>query len=104
MRVQFQVSGGIGYFPGLAAARSIDADTLGEEDRRALKQLVEEARFFELPARTPAASGAADYQTYEITVEDGERKHTVVFSDPVTQPAVKKLVDRLRALTSRRSR
>jgi hypothetical protein len=104
MRVQFQMSGGIGYFPGLAASRTIDADALSEEDRRALKQLVEDAQFFELPARTAAPRGAADYQTYEITVEDGGRQHTVVFSDPVTQPAVKQLVDRLRALTSRSSR
>ena len=103
MRVQFQVSGGIGYFPGLAASRTIDADALGEEERRALQQLVEDARFFELPARTPAPRDAADYQTYEITIEDGGRTHTVVFSDPVT-PAVKQLVDRLRALTSRRPR
>ena len=50
------------------------------------------------PRTRPAPRGAADYQTYEITIDDGGRKHTVVFSDPVT-PAVRKLVDRLRALT-----
>ena len=71
MRVQFQVSGGIGHFPGLAAARTIDADALSEEDRRALQELVEEARFFELPAHAPAPRGAADYQTYAITIEEG---------------------------------
>ena len=100
MRVQFQVSGGIGHFPGLAAARTIDADALSEEDRRALQELVEEARFFELPAHAPAPRGAADYQTYAITIEEGGRKHSAVFSDPLP-PAVKALVDRLRALTSR---
>lgn len=101
MRVQFQVSGGIGHFPGLAAPRTIDVDALDAEDGRALKQLVDEARFFELPPRIPAPRGAADYQTYEITVEDGGRAHTVVFTDPVTQPSVQKLVKRLRALSSR---
>jgi hypothetical protein len=99
MRVQFQVSGGIGYFPGLAAARTIDADTLSDDDRRALKQIVEEARFFDLPAHDPAPRGAADYRTYQITIDDGGRKHSAVFSDPLT-PAVKALVDRLRALTA----
>jgi hypothetical protein len=100
MRVSFQVSGGIGYFPGLAATRTIDAETLSDDDRRALKQIVDEARFFELPAHDPAPRGAADYQTYAITIEEGGRKHSAVFSDPLP-PTVKALVDRLRALTSR---
>jgi hypothetical protein len=98
MRVQFQVSGGIGSFPGLAAPRTIDVDTLPEEDRRRLKQLVEDTRFFTLPSRIPAPRGAADYQTYQITIEDGARRHRVAVSDPVSSGPLQTLIDALRAL------
>ena len=98
MRVHFQVSGGIASFPGLAAPRTIDLDTLAEEDRRRLLQLVDDARFFKLPSRIPAPHGAADYQTYEITIEDGARRHHVAVSDPVAPAPLQKLIDALRTL------
>jgi len=98
MRVHFQVSGGIGSFPGVAAPRTIDVDTLAEEDRRRLTQLVDDARFFTLPSRIPAPRGAADYQTYQIAIEDGARRHPVVVSDPVAPAPLQKLIDALRAL------
>jgi hypothetical protein len=97
MRVQFQVSGGIGFLPGLAAPRAIEVDTLPEDDRRRVHQALDEARFFSLPARVPAPRGAADYQTYQITVEDGARRHTVVVSDPVAPAPLQRLVTLLRS-------
>jgi hypothetical protein len=98
MRVHLQVSGGLGSFPGLSAPRTIDVDTLSEEDRQRLTQLVDDARFFALPSRIPAPRGAADYQTYQITIEDGARRHRVVVSDPVAPAPLQKLIDALRAL------
>lgn len=100
MRVQFQVSGGVGFFPGLAAPRTIDVDALGPDELRSLRQLVNEARFFELPARQAAPRGAADYQTYQITIEDEGRRHTVAVPDPVTEPSLRSLISRLRALAA----
>jgi hypothetical protein len=98
MRVHFQVSGGLGSFPGLSAPRTIDVDTLSEEDRGRLTHLVDDARFFALPSRIPAQRGAADYHTYQITIEDGTRRHRVVVSDPVVPAPLQKLIDALRAL------
>ena len=98
MHVHFQVSGGIGAFPGLAAPRDIDVDALPDSDRRRVKQAVDDARFFTLPARVPAPRGAADYQTYQIRIEDGPRRHTVVVSDPVAPAPLQKLVDVLRSV------
>jgi len=98
MRVHFQVSGGIGFFPGLAAPRTIDVDTLAEEDRSRLQQLVDDARFFTLPSRIPAPRGASDYHTYDITIEDGARRHRVAVYDPVAPAPLQKLIDALRAL------
>ena len=98
MRVQFQVSGGIGFLPGLAAPRAIDVDALAEDARRRVLQAIDDARFFTLPARVPAPRGGADYQTYQITVEDGARRHTVVVSDPVAPAPLQRLVNILRSL------
>lgn len=98
MRVQFQVSGGIAYFPGLAVPRTVDVDALGSEEVRALRKLVDDAGFFDLPARPPVPAGAADYHTYEITIEDEGRRHTAALVDPISEPSLQKLVARLRAL------
>jgi hypothetical protein len=98
MRVRLRVSGGIGAFPGLAVPRTIDVDTLPPQDRESLERLVEEARFFQLPRLLPPPPGSADYESCEITVEDGRRRHTVTVSDPVAHPAMQALVARLRQL------
>jgi hypothetical protein len=102
MRVVFQVSGGIAALPGLAAPRVIDVDALDPDARTTVERLVDEAHFFELPPRLPAPKGSADCQLYEIAIEDGQRRHTVVVSDPVTHPALQALVAHLRRLSSPR--
>ncbi len=98
MRVQFQISGGIGFFPGLAAPRTIDVDTLTEQARSALTAAIGDSRFFDLPAHIPAAHGSADHHTYRITVADGSRRHTVVVSDPVEVAPLQRLIELLRTL------
>jgi hypothetical protein len=100
MRVQLQVSGGIGFFPGLAAAKAIDVDALAEPDRRMVRELVDEAAFFTLPRRINPPRGAADYKIYEITVEDGARRHRVAVSDPVASPALQKLIEKLQSIAA----
>jgi hypothetical protein len=97
MRVTFQVSGGVGFFPGLAAPRTFDVQTLPELTRRRLANLIDESEFFSLPSPPPPA-GAADYQTYRITVEDDTRRHTVVVSDPVASAPLQGLIDMLQNL------
>ena len=102
MRVVFQVSGGIAALPGLTAPRIIDVDKLEPDERTAVERLVQDAHFFDLPPRLPAPQGSADCQSYEIAIEDGQRQHTVVVSDPVAAPAVQALVAQLRKLSSPR--
>jgi hypothetical protein len=100
MLVRFRTTGGIAAFPGLGAPRTIDVDALGPKVRTSLERILEQARFFELPARLPTTRGSADYQSYEITVEDAGRTHTVVASDPVADPALQALIARLRELSA----
>src|SRR5262245_24833265 len=105
MRIQFQVDGGIAYFPGLSQPVTIDTAQLSEVDAAELRRLVDAAQFFDLPAAASRRRGAADYRQYTITVEDGRRRHTVRLSDPVEGQALQALVDYLsqKASQSRRS-
>ena len=103
MRARFRVTGGIATFPGLSAPRTVDIDALDPAARTSFQQLLVDAAFFDLPARHPPLPGAADYQSYEITVEDGKRRHTVLVPEPVTNPRLQALIARLRELTARPS-
>ena len=98
MRVRFQTTGGVAYFPGLAAPRTVDVDALDAKTREKLANLIRETDFFNLPAQTLARKGAADHCTYQITVEDGARRHAVSVCDPVTSAPLRELIETLRTL------
>jgi Emfourin len=93
MRIEFTQTGGIGYFPGLNKPVTVEVDHLDKEEAEELKRLIEAARFFELPAAVGSpARGAADYQYYILTVEDGGRRHTVRVLVPVEDRVLDDLV------------
>ena len=100
MQITFKTSGGIAYFPGLAAGKTVDVDTLPQDRQAEIRRLLESTKFFDLPARTATKPGAADYQTYTITVTDGDRQKTVAISDPIPADLVP-LVDLIREVTGR---
>lgn len=98
MKVQFQTSGGIAYFPGLAKPVTIDT-AQAPQDADTLARQLAAADFFNLPsvANSPAPR-SFDAQTYTITIDDGQRRHTVQVSEPITDPNLRALVDHLRLL------
>jgi hypothetical protein len=98
LRIIFQVSGGVAYFPKLASPRTVDVEKLDAESRHDLERLIQDAAFFDLPAILPAPRGAADCQTYRITIEDAGRHHTVAVTEPISRVALQALVERLRRL------
>ena len=102
MQITFKTSGGIAYFPGLAAGKTVDVNTLPQDRQDEIRRLLESTKFFDLPARTATKPGAADYQTHTITVSDGDRQKTVAISDPVS-PELAPFVNLLRELTSGKS-
>lgn len=101
MRIQFQREGGLAYFPGLSQPRVVDSADLPAAEADRLRQLVAEANFFQQPAAPRTLpKGAADYQQYTITVEDGRRRRTVRLADPIADPKLQALVEYLRQQTS----
>lgn len=100
MRVEFKKDGGIAYLPGLNRPTTIDTADLDPGATRQLTELVEAACFFELPDTLgSAARGAADYQSYSITIENGNQKHSVRVSDLSDNQEVAALVSFLNTKT-----
>ena len=79
MTITMRQSGGFaGATIELAA---VDVDRLDPPRAAVLKSAVEAAGFFRLPASLTSTAIGADVLTYEITIDDGGRRHTVKFVD-----------------------
>lgn len=82
MRVEIKQSGGFAVFPGLNRPKIVDTRNLSRHKSRQLKDLVAQADFFKLPDQVGGVRpGGADYISYTITVEDGNRHKTVTAVD-----------------------
>jgi Emfourin len=98
MVITFESGGGFAHFPGLSRPVRIDTAELAAEQADQLEGLVERARFFDQPPEVGSPPpGAADLRSYTITVQDGDRTHTVKTSDALEDPALRELLEHLRA-------
>jgi hypothetical protein len=86
-----------GGFAGLVKTTEADASELAPADAERLRTLVTETGLFDL---VPPDSGSAlpDVQSYEITVEDGGRRNTVVLGERDLSPGVRALLDWVRSV------
>jgi hypothetical protein len=93
MKITIRQSGGFaGTNIDLAA---VNVETLPTLQQGGLRKAVQDSGFFALPGRLGGSEVGADLATYEITVEDDARRHTVRFVDdgsPETS-AVRRLRD-----------
>ena len=93
MKIEFKQEGGLAFFPGLSKPVPLDTNNLDKSEAEEIKRLVAAAHFFDLPAAVgEPAKGAADYQHYTLTIEDGERRHTVRVLVPPQDPALRELL------------
>jgi len=98
MQIQLKVSGGVAYFPGLSKPIVVDTNTLPQQQADELRQLVDKVHFFDLPPVIGSPPpGAADYQQYSITVDDGDKHHEVQVTDPIGNPDLQALKERLQS-------
>jgi hypothetical protein len=90
MRINLSKSGGI---TGLIGSLKIDTESLSEEEKAHIKEYIKETNFFNLPSKFPfERSGAADYYSYEITIEDGNNKKTVIANDITMPPKLREFI------------
>jgi len=90
MRVLFERTGG---FSGVKLKGSLDSSTLSLSRARRLKELLKQSGFFELPSVLESPHAGADHFNYRVTVETGERKHTVEASDLAVPAPMRPLLD-----------
>ena len=93
MRVTFETTGG---FAGLTTTKNIDSERLPVEQANRLRQLVDAADFFNLPATIAYSGPAKDFFQYKMTIESEGKKHTVEVDDPAAPPELKSLIQLLR--------
>ena len=99
MRVTLSRSGGLVYLPGLARPVTLDSSSLSDAERASLELLLRESSFTSLPSQLGSPTpGAADYRTYEITLDDQGGRHTVRVVEPIDDPALQRLVGFLEQL------
>jgi hypothetical protein len=89
MKIHLVRSGGFG---GMRREVRIETRSLRREEREPLEGLVQESEFFALPGKFPRPRKGADYFTYSITVDDGNRVHTVVVAEPSLPNGLRPLV------------
>jgi hypothetical protein len=77
MHIHFERTGG---FTGLRLSATFDSASFSDEERVALRNLLEDARFFNLPASLDSPGGADSFQ-YRLTVEDQDRQHSLQASE-----------------------
>lgn len=81
-----------GGFGGMRREVRIETLSLPRGEREPLEGLVRAAGFFSLPEKFPKPGKGADFFTYSITVEDGERRHTVEVSQPSLPDGLRPLI------------
>ena len=89
MKISFVRTGG---FAGLRLATTVDSATLSPEEAAQLQTLVDNAKFFALPANVKGKTSGADRFQYTITIETPEQQHTVTVEESGASPELLQLL------------
>ena len=100
MTMTLETSGGFAGLGGAGGPIEIDTDRIDLHLASEIESLVDSMGFFDLPPIEPPALGTADFETHVITVRDGERTHSIEFSDPIHNRDLQRLVSAIRIARS----
>ena len=90
MRISFERSGG---FAGIIMKTAVDEKDLAPDEAQKLRQLVEEADFFNSPEKVVSRSPQPDRFQYELRLEEKGRQHTVTMSEEAMPAKLKPLIN-----------
>jgi hypothetical protein len=90
LRISFERSGG---FAGITIKTTVDIKDLAPDEAQKLRQLVEEADFFNLSKKIMPRSPRPDRFQYELILEENDRQHAVTLSEEVLPAKLKPLVN-----------
>jgi hypothetical protein len=74
---------------------TIDTEKLPLEQAKELESLIKAASFFELPAKVSTSPRGADQFNYRISIEAGEKIHTIETNDEIVSDTLWPLLRRL---------
>ena len=95
MHIDFTRSGG---FAGIRLSCSMDTNDLPSEQAAELAELIGSAAFFDLPARLIPEKSRPDRFEYRLSVDAGEKSHTVTVSDASAPESLRPLLNYLTTL------
>lgn len=98
MKVSIVRGGGLA---GLVTKTAVDADSLPPEEAEQLRAKVEEAGVFDLPSKLTTDSPQPDRFSYEVTVQDEGREHTITASEEALPDSVRDLVSYVKNVPGR---
>ncbi len=101
MRVKVKREGG---FTGVPLSGEFDSESLSQEEAQRLRELIDSADFFNLPATAAGSTRGADRFQYVVTIETEDKQHTVRTTDSAGSEALQELVDHLMKLARRAAR
>ena len=90
MWIYFERTGGLA---GMMLNVTIDTGSLSQDEARYLLEMIDRARFFELPAEMTGIQKGADQFLYRITVESEGRQHTVQRSETDVPMSLRPLLE-----------
>jgi hypothetical protein len=98
MKIHFERSGG---FAGIGTTFTVDSNSLSFDEKDRLRNIIDNARFFDLPSETPLPRRGADYFKYKITIEsdDPKKSHTIETNDMTMPSELRPLVNYLKDKT-----
>ena len=94
MRVLFERSGGLA---GIRLVAEFDSAALPSGRADELRQLVDDAGFFDLPSLLASNRPGFDRFRYKVTVETPERRHKVELDESAAPASFRPLLDWLTA-------
>jgi Emfourin len=89
MKIHFVQSGGV---TGLIKECVLDTTTMGADERTRLEELVRESGLPQAKSGEALSDVGRDYEQYEITLEDGDRRVALVHDRSTLPQAIKPLV------------
>ena len=101
MQIHFERTGGV---TGRSLTATLDTETLSPEEAHRLREMVDAAGFFELPAVIVTPAPGVDRFYYTLTVDTAGRQHTVHTSDAAAPEALRPLLDWLTDVARRTQR
>jgi len=86
----------------MTVSGEIDTASLPPEEAQALREMVDAAGIYDLPAKPDAPAPGSDRFSYTLTVDDAGRQHSVEVGEAGASDALRALLRRLTILARRR--